>query len=196
MAARPLRTRIGMVNMATVIKNYRKAQEFQTLLINQAKGLDQQYLEPLRTQIAKLQKEYQDPATPPAKREQIERDLRQLQLQFREREEDARKQMDAKQSEWTVQLYREIEDMVRGFAGANDLELVLFYTDPTNPTNPYDQNVIKNRLSIRGCVPMYMAPGMDISDAITSALNAKLGPAAPPAGPTAGTGSAQPAAHN
>lgn len=188
---RPLRTRIGMVNMATVIKSYRKAQGFQNDLINQAKQLDAQYLEPLRTQIAKLQKDFQDPATAQPRREQIERDLRQLQLNFREKEEDARKQMDARQSEWTVQLYREIEDTVRQFAASSDLELVLFYTDPTNPASPYDPNTIKNRLSMRAAVPMYMAPGMDISDAVSNILNSKF----PQAAPAAGTNTTPPAPH-
>lgn len=185
-APAPLRTRIALVNMATVIKGYKKAQDFQNQLINQGKGLDGQYLEPLRKQLVEKQKDYQNPSCPPAQHEQLERDLRKLQLEFREREEDCRKRMSSQQGVWTVQLYKEIEDAVRVYARSYDIELVMFYTDPTNPADPYDAAVIQRRLSMGAAMPMYASPGMDISDSVVTMLNRKLEPAAAAPAPTGG----------
>ncbi len=193
----PLRTRVALVNLATVIRIYSKAQNFQRQLIEDAKKLDHDRLEPLRLQITQKQAAFQKPDASQAVREQLERELRQLQLQLRNEEEDARKQMNTKQSDWTVQLYKEIEEMVKSYAKAYDIELVLFFSDPINPANAYDPAVIQNRLSMRAALPMYSAPGMDISEAIANELNRKIGgspspaAAAPPVTPTT-TGSAAP----
>jgi len=191
--APPLRTRIALVNLATVIRLYSKAQNFQKQLIEDAKKLDHDYLEPIRLKLTTTQAAYQKPETPQAQREQLEREIRQLQLQMRNTEEDARKQMNAKQSDWTVQLYKEIDGMVKSYAKSCDIELVLFFSDPINPANEYDPAVIQNRLSMRAALPMYAAPGMDISEAIANELNRKIGPAAAAPPVTPGTGvAAQP----
>ncbi|MCS6852864.1 MAG: OmpH family outer membrane protein [Gemmataceae bacterium] len=172
-APAPLRTRIALVNMLHVLKHYKKAQAFQEQLAQETRNLDKQYLEPIRAQITKLRADYQT-TQDPARRDQIERESRKLQLELQEKEEDAKKTLTKKQGDWTVQLYMEIEDTVRTFAKTYDIELVLFYTDPTNPAEPYNPATIQRKLLMGAAMPLYAAPGMDISDAIVSMLNQRF----------------------
>lgn len=185
--AQPLRTRIALINIAKVLKDYVKAQDFQKKLIETSKGYDAQYLEPIRKEIVKRQTDYQKPETPQAQRESLEREIRKFQLDLREKEEDVRKNLASQQGTLTVQLYREIEDATTYFAKSHDIELVMFYADTTNASNPYDPANIQRKLSMGAAMPMYSAPGMDISDAIVFMLNErqKGQNAAQPTGTTA-----------
>lgn len=181
------RTRIALINMIEIVKKYRKAQNFQEQMANMAKTIDANELQPVRNNIIKLR---QDVArvTDPTQHDQIEKDLRKWQLDLQEKEEDARKRLAKVNGDFTVQLYREIEDAVKLFAKSYDIELVLFYADPTNPADPYNAATVQRKLSIGGAIPIYAAPNMDISDAVVGMLNQRMGPsaAAPAPAPAGG----------
>lgn len=185
--AQPLRTRMALINIAKVLKEYSKAKDFQSQLIEMSKKYDAQYLEPIRKEIVSRQTKYQNPETPQAQREGMEREIRKFQLDLREKEEDVRKNLAGQQGVWTVQLYREIEDATGFFAKSNDIELVMFYADTTDKANPYEPANIQRKLSMGAAMPMYITPGMDISDAIVSMLNQRTTSQATPqpAGTTA-----------
>jgi Skp family chaperone for outer membrane proteins len=186
----PLRTRIGLVNIARVFKNYRKADQFNKQVADHLKNLDTQQLVPIRTAIGKIQADAAKPETTSAQKEQMEREMRKLQLSYREKEEDIRKTIAQESGAMMVQLYREVESAVASFARSHDYELVFFYTDPTDPANPYDPLGLQRKLAIGGALPMYAAAGMDLTNAITDMLNRSV------AGSGAGTGTGvQPAGY-
>jgi hypothetical protein len=67
----------------------------------------------------------------------------------------------------------------------------MFYMDPSSLMPAGDPKGIQYRLSLKACAPMYMAPGMDISDSVVAALNQKVkGTAA--AAPAPGAVASQP----
>jgi hypothetical protein len=69
----------------------------------------------------------------------------------------------------------------------------MFYMDPSTFMPAGDPKGIQYRLSVKACMPMYMAPGMDISDAVVEIMNKKLrGTAA--AAPAPGAVASQPTA--
>src|SRR5713226_6983029 len=88
----PLRTRIAVVNVVQVLKKYSKYMNAQTEFQNQSQAAKKQ-LEPLEQQIRALQAKAQLPDTQAADREGIKRDLEHCQLQYREKAEDAEKNL-------------------------------------------------------------------------------------------------------
>ncbi|MFN4258274.1 MAG: OmpH family outer membrane protein [Gemmataceae bacterium] len=181
-----LRTRIALVNRYTIGRGYKKAEVIQDRIRVEMEEYEKKVIEPLRTQMIKLRTALQNPQLEPSYREQYERDMRKLQLQLQEADEDARKKFMAQQGVLMKQLYQEIEEAVRVFATRNDIELVLFYMDPTNPDDPYNPATVQAKLSQQGCFPIYMTPGMDISKAIVDMLNQRY-PVNAPVGASGGT---------
>jgi Skp family chaperone for outer membrane proteins len=164
-----LRTRIALINLAEVMKHYAKAKTIADDVGAKAKTIDNQELLPIRNKLIQLRTQLQ--TADAGSRDKIEADMRRLQLDLQEREEDARKRMTKLGGDYMVQLYREVEDAVRHYARISDIELVLFYMDPTDPANPYDPATIQARLQTRGALPMYAAAGMDITAGVGGLLN-------------------------
>src|SRR5262245_38003978 len=87
-----------------------------------------------------------------------------------------------------VQLYREIENAVTSYARAYGIELVLHYNDSVVDADLYSPMNIQRKMQAGGSTPMYVAPGMDITNHVAEMLNqayAKVsgpGQQAPPRG--------------
>ena len=62
-----------------------------------------------------------------------------------------------------VTLYREVEDMVKRVAVANNFSLVLQYGDVIKAEDAYNPRVIQQKVMSGMCLPMYAADGIDIS---------------------------------
>jgi Skp family chaperone for outer membrane proteins len=169
-AARPLRTRIALLNVLEVFKKYNKFRTYQEQATHQAQKIDQEQLQPLRGSLIKMRNDLNTVKTP-AERDNLEREMRRLQLDLQEREENARKHLNKVSGEYMVQMYKEIEDAVKLFAVSNDIELVLFFSDPTDPADPNNPAAIQAKLASRGAMPIYHAPNMDITDAVVGMLN-------------------------
>jgi RNA polymerase sigma factor (sigma-70 family) len=175
--ARPLQTRIGLINLTRVLKGSKKFQAAQADLRARMEQA-QQKLDALRKQAQKSQAESDDPATPPGRREQSEWQLRRLKKEMEDEEQRARGMMDKMSGDALTAMYREVEDAAHRLANANGLELVLFYNDAVTEADFYNPKALERKLSQPGALmPMVVSPGMDITAAVIDVLNRMQAPA-------------------
>jgi Skp family chaperone for outer membrane proteins len=178
-------TRIGMLNMVEVVKNYKKAQNLEGDLRRTQQDWENK-LKPFRDQANALKTKYTSPTISQADREQIEKDMRKVQMDFQSMEEDAKKDLQKKSGEVYKQIYREVEDAVNRFAGSNGYAAVFFYNDAITPDEKYSPTNVARKFSLpAAAIPMYIAPQIDITAIICNNLNAMYPPAAA-AAPTTG----------
>jgi Skp family chaperone for outer membrane proteins len=173
-----MRTRIAVVNIAEVLRNYKKAKAVLEQITIQAKTIDGNELQPIRADMIRMRTEMQNQGADPAVRERLERDMRKRQLELQEKEEDARKRITKIKGEYMVQLFREIEEAVKYYARISDLDLVFFYSDLTDPANAYDPYTVQAKLNTGGALPMYVNPSMDITTTVWKSMNDWLDKAA------------------
>jgi len=174
--ASPLRTRVALVNMVQVLKQYKKFSVIQEQLKAQIQELDKQ-LQGKRNELIALKNNLQTAKTA-EEREPIESKIRQMQLSLQAEEEDARRKVGKLQGEHAVQIYREVEEAVKVFAQVNDIELVLHFNDAakTDTADYYSPNNVSRKMLTNGpLMPMHWDPRMDITPAVVQMLNAKMG---------------------
>src|SRR5262249_9695103 len=127
-------------------------------------------------ELVKLTKEYQDATTPAERKEKLESEIRQRDIQFKASQEDSRRQIAKLTGEHMVQIYKEIEEAVKAFAQANDIEFVLDDTDAAKEEseNYYNMNNVTRKMQSGALMPMHWDPRMDISGAIVQMLNSRV----------------------
>lgn len=182
------KSRVAIVNLQEVLKNYPKFTAFR----DQLKAKAEQYDQTLNNKIKRVQgleKEYKDPKTTQQKKEQIEKEVKQLKFDMDELKAQARKDVMKFQDEQVTQMYREVEAVVKEYATANGIELVFRFNEDWGQDyhNP-DQTVARMSMPFW---PMHHDKGADITQAIASLLNRKY---AMPT-PTPGTNVVQPASN-
>jgi len=172
----PLRTRIAVVNVVQVLKNYKKFQQSDAEIKAKIKTTKDS-LDPLEKQIRQQQAKAQLPETPAAERDNIKREIERLTLQYKEKAEDADKMLTKRSGELAVQIYHELEEEVDRFARSNAIELVMMYNDAlkSNPGEFYSPQIVQRKMNIVGpFMPIFVDPRMDITDPITIMLNRRV----------------------
>src|SRR5579871_3446307 len=166
-----LHTRIGLINMTRVLKNSKMSQTIETDLRRQTQQL-QKTLSSLRKQLQHNGAVYLDPATPPREKERLNQDIRLLQRDVQEEEAAARAKLAELNGKACIRVYRAVEETANRIAKAQDLELVMFYTDAVTEADYYSPENMQHKLSQAGALmPMVVAPGMDITETVIEALN-------------------------
>src|SRR5207249_748234 len=111
--------------------------------------------------------------------------------------EEGKKIIGKRYEEGFVQLYREVEDAVKRYAGYNGFHIVLQFSEPPNPTDLYTMRNLNRKLegltAVGASTPIYTAPGMDITAGVLTNLNAGAPHAAAPAANAAPAPNAAPA---
>ena len=171
-AARPAGAgpRVALLNLRFVIKHYEKYKAFMETM----KKKDEEYLTLIKSknmQADKLQKEGQQPSLTPARREQIEQDLRNLRRDVEDLTAKARKEMAKQGSEEMVRVYKEIRGATYRYADANNIDLVLHFEGAAD-SQEMDSPVLIQRNFNVGCCPLYWKASLDISSPVLAALNA------------------------
>jgi Skp family chaperone for outer membrane proteins len=159
-----LQTKIAVINLPLVIKNYEKYKMYEKDLEEFAKGYQDK-----ETKIkADMTKARNDGKLSPEDKEfqmkKYQRDLEDLGAQFK-------KEFSKKQEEQLVTLYQEVERMVAAVAQYNGFEMVLQYSDAIDPKDKNNPMIIQRKVLGGVCVPMYAAPGLDISKQVYDNLN-------------------------
>jgi Skp family chaperone for outer membrane proteins len=176
----PLASRIAVINIVYVLKNYNKFQALEANL--KAKGQQiEATLDPKKKEIDRLKTKYQAPSTTAQEREQIEREVRKIQREMEETTEDARKQLTKEQGALAVQVYQEIQEAATTYArntGAN-IEMVLHFTEALDRADVYSPGNIQRKIQAGGLMPMYVDPRMDITVPVVQMLNQRYPAAAP-----------------
>jgi Skp family chaperone for outer membrane proteins len=170
-AAAPLRTRIAVINMAYLLKYYKKANDFNAEMQaiykpyqDREKNLIEER-EKLTKEIAAL------PPTADAKREELAKKYKSLTRDIEDNSTTAKMDLAKRSGQQLKILYAEIYDAARRYARAHDFDMVLQYADAFEPQdfdNPY---LIERKLKTSPVLPLYMSEGMNISRDVVLMLN-------------------------
>jgi Skp family chaperone for outer membrane proteins len=174
-APRPLQTRVALINMVQVLKNYKKAQAFEGQIRDRVKGMEAT-LKPYQEKHNKLRDELANPATAPARKEQIQAEMKKIAFEGNQKKDELEKDLVKMNNDYVKQVYMEVQETVTAYSRANNYELVMFYNDVVTADDFYHPETIKKKLQLPAALmPMVVAPGMDVSDQIVTTLNARLG---------------------
>jgi Skp family chaperone for outer membrane proteins len=169
-------TRIAMVNMTQVVKNYRKAQNLEAELHGRQQYWENK-LKPLREQVCAFECGWHRMPSP-AEREQAERNLRQMKREWSVVEDNAKKDLEQVSGAVYTQIYRDVEDAVNRFAGSNGYDVVLFYNDATPYYEKYSVTNVSRNPWRPFAMPLYIAPQVDITASTCNDLNSVHPPSA------------------
>src|SRR5262249_53927493 len=92
-------------------------------------------------------------------------------------QDEANRKIAKMQGEAAVQIYKEVEEAVRVFAQANDIELVLVYNDANKEKDPgdyYSMNNVTRKMTTAPLMPMHWDRRMDITVYVTDMLNSQM----------------------
>src|SRR5205085_11776466 len=137
-------TKIGIVNMAVVLKGYNKFAVYN----NEIEKIRLQY-DKQEKDLEKLLKDWQDYMT--KAKDQAERDKAEdaIKTIVRKREDNKNeyaKVRNKKSDEQMVQMYREIEAAVKAYAGPSGYQMVLHYSEPLTEADIYSAPNIQRKL--------------------------------------------------
>jgi Skp family chaperone for outer membrane proteins len=183
-AARPS-TRIGLINLTYVIKNYNKFKAFQDEMKGQLKGYEEKDKD-FAKQAELWAKKLSDPTATPADKENAEKYITELQRKREDNSKDAKAALSKKSDEQMVILYKEVQDAAQRTAVGHSCEMVLHYNDATEQADYWSPGNVLRKMQAGSCFPLYAMPGMDISVEVAQTLNASYRPAAPAAPPAGG----------
>jgi Skp family chaperone for outer membrane proteins len=182
-------TRVAVVNINSVLKNYNKAQYLNSSIKSEVQNYATT-MNKIKEEIAKRQAEVAKPGITPPDRERMEKEVVAFQRQLQDLDNDARKKITAKQGDIAVQIFREIETVVDAVAKTNNFDLVLSYPDATTKDEMYVTDNVVRKLASQAAIPLYYKPHVDLTAAVITTLNASF-PA--PTAPSATTAPATPA---
>jgi Skp family chaperone for outer membrane proteins len=165
------RTRVALLNLAYVIKNYKKTQTFQEEIKIEFKKYEER-AQFKNKQMEELTKHASDPKTTPEQREADANEMKKLKREVEDINAEAKNILGKKGDEQMVILYREIQDAAQRYAVAHNYEAVFHYIDATTQQDYYSPGAIARKLQTPSLMPMYQAPGLDISMEVVMALNA------------------------
>jgi Skp family chaperone for outer membrane proteins len=181
-----LHTKIALVNLQQVIKSYLKYQNFEKEFQEQYKRTAQQ-IEAKNNQMVQYQNLLKsNPSAPQNQRDEFELKMKALQREMQDLDEAAKKHLSKMRDDQSVQIYREVEEAVKRFAVANGIELVLHYNDAPD-AEVYQPVHVQRKLGVAAGMPIYKAPGMDITNSIAMMLNQRYQASAPATAPAPAT---------
>jgi Skp family chaperone for outer membrane proteins len=187
-AATGTKTKVGVLNLTYVIKNYSKFKTYQAelkLKVDPFQARDTAW----KTDGEKLAKEAQQPTTTPARRDDIEKKLKEYQRLIEDNKAEAQKVLVKEQEAQLVTLYKDIRTVVDKFAVAHGYDLVMHYNDVITTEEYWSPPNIARKMQAGAAMPMYISGGVDISANVLATLNAASGGTAPTPAPSTGTGS-------
>src|SRR5262249_25095506 len=148
------RTRIALINLAYVIKNYKKTETFQSEIKAEIKSFEGR-AQAKQTQLEQLAKHASDPAVPTQQREADSAEITKLKREIEDLQNETKKLLGKKNDEQMVILYREIQDAAQRYAVAHNYDLVLHYIDAVTQADYYSPGAIARKLQSSACMPMY-----------------------------------------
>jgi Skp family chaperone for outer membrane proteins len=162
-------TRVAMLNLRWVIKNYAKYQSF----IDQIKGDEKKYLDELTAKQKLIETKAKDAdKLPAAEREKLEIEVRNIQRDMEDIKLKARKEVTQKSNDEMVKVYKEVRDAAYRHAQSQGFDLVLHFEGPADAKEVDSPMLVTRNMNAGGCVPLYWNPALDISGHVLTALNA------------------------
>lgn len=165
-------TRVAMLNLRWVIKNYVKYQSF----IESMKGEEKSFVD----EMGKLQKTLEAHAKAaealPAgsSREAKEQEARNVQRQMEDLKRKVQKEVGQRSNDEMVKVYKEVRDAAFRHAQAYNFDLVLHFEGPADAKEVDSPMLVMRNINAGGCVPLYWNSSLDISGHVLAALNGAL----------------------
>ncbi len=164
-------TRVAMLNLRWVIKNYTKYQAFMEEIKKAEEGYNQQ-LKAKQAQIEAKAKGIEMKSGP--ERERIEQDIRDIQRQAEDIKLRARKELTQKSNDEMVKVYKEVRDAAYRHAQSQGYDLVLHFEGPADKSEVDSPVLVMRNMQAGACVPLYWNPSLDISGHVLNALNSAI----------------------
>jgi outer membrane protein len=185
----PAGSKTGLINMAAVLKGYNKFSIYNNEIEKLRIGWEKSDKD-LKTNYQAWQKYKVDNAQDTAKVAEAEKNLKTLQRAIEDSAKDYNDKRSKKSDEQMVQMWKEIEEAVKRVAPSVGCSMVLHFSDPLSDADKYSAPNIQRKLvgpgSSGGVCPVFIGPGVDISQEVVQMLNTMY-PATPVASP-AGAG--------
>jgi Skp family chaperone for outer membrane proteins len=164
------KSRVALLNLTYVVKNYTKFKTFQEEL-KQAVDPYQAKDTSWKKEGETLVKESQDPKTTQQRREEIEAKLKTLQRQIEDNKVEASKVLNKKQGEQLKILYNDVRVAAYRYASTHGIDMVLHYNDAVTEADYNTEANISRKMQAGALMPIYMAKGVDVSYEIVQMLN-------------------------
>jgi uncharacterized protein with WD repeat/Skp family chaperone for outer membrane proteins len=170
-AAKP-GTKVAIVNLTYVIKNYQKFKKFQEE-IKDAVLPYQEKDSAYKAEGEKLAAEAKDDKTTLFRRREIENRIEELNKAIASNKKTAEKDLTTVQHKQLKVLYMDVEEAARRYARENKIDLVLHYNDAATTKDLYSEQNIARKMQAGALMPLFAAPGVDISKDLLTVLNDK-----------------------
>jgi Skp family chaperone for outer membrane proteins len=188
-APAPARTRIALLNLTYVIKNYDKYKHFQEE-IKGIVGPFQQRDTDYRKQLDALRKQAEESARQQAsvtQRDDLERQAKDIQRKLEDNSAEAKLELGKRSDNEMKLLFQDVYEAAQRYADSHDFELVLHYNDAVTPEDFMSAQNIARKLNTGALMPLYWKRNMDISVDLVNMLNYNMRSATTPAGGTPAT---------
>jgi Skp family chaperone for outer membrane proteins len=173
------RTRIGLLNLTCVIKNYNKYKRFQEEIKEIVEPFQNRDAE-LRAELEKVRAQAKDPSLVPAKNEkgddksqkkELEKKAKEIQRQLDDNSAEAKLKLGKRSDDEMKILFKDVEKAVERYATAHELDLVMHYNDAVTKEDFESAQNIARKLNTGALMPIYMVSGIDITTEIADDLN-------------------------
>ena len=173
-AGTPATCKVGVINMNQVVKGYKQANELGEYLIKLSKFYNDERAK-IEAQIT-AKKEAVGKEQDAAKKDALAAEIKDHVRQIEDLAEKARKDVEGKQGEIAVRVFKSIEDVVARIAKSNGLEMVVFYPDATTDAEKYTPMRVVQKLSSPSMMPLYVDPRLDYTAQVVETLNTMYPP--------------------
>jgi Skp family chaperone for outer membrane proteins len=167
------RTRIAIINLQEVIKNYEKWKGFQREFKTVYDGYSAQF-EKMKGPATELKTKLQGMPAGDAGREAVEQQMRDMDRSIQDLNDKAKRELSRMQDGASVAIFGDVQTAVISYAKAHDIELVMHYCDAVTQADFYHPANIERKLKIGACMPLFAVDGMDITRDIIDMLNRKM----------------------
>ena len=164
------KTKIAILNLQHVVKNYEKWRLFEEEYKNKYKSYDAEFEKIKKEGLALKEQLTKGPQEGP-QAEAIKTRLKALDRQVQDLGDNAKSQLLKLQDDMSIHIYTEVEAAVGAYAKANDIDLVMQFNDGVLQTDKSNPQNIQRKMQTGACMPMYSVDGLDISQTIIIMLN-------------------------
>ena len=166
-------TRVAVFNVGVVFNRYERAAAIKEEMAQELKQLQQEAKE-LAQDLNAWQAALQKNDLPSAKKEKYEEKIIYGRRRLEDLSRQARSKVGKTHETSLIVLWKDIREAVKTYSTAHGIELVIAYGDPKDAEMvDLFPNISRKMQTLDqgGSMPFFMAPGVDISEALVDLLN-------------------------
>jgi Skp family chaperone for outer membrane proteins len=166
-------TKVAVFNLALVFNKYERAAAIKQEVAHDMKEIQDEAKE-LQRNLTAWQNALQKGGLSDAKKEAYEEKLINARRRLEDLGREARAKVGKSQENNLIQLWKDIREATNAYAKEHGLQLVIAYGDPKEIEQiDLFPNISRKMQTLDqgGAMPFFVAPGVDISDALIQRLN-------------------------